>query len=188
MQPKPLNGVAEELGGELAGKWKETGVLNLVIEESSGNIEYYVPNPYREVDLLFREKGLHLTGSNKQFTKRFDFGISFEEIKLIKILPSLSLSKRPSISFVYVAVSAILFSLAGACYTTSKTLFLFAIAGSLFGFLLSAVYKKTYRVNVLLLLTGEGNDFIVFSLQKNKVDKYISLLQAAYKGAFADER
>ncbi len=49
MNPKPLNLIEEELGAESTKIPPEWNYLELIVEKSDDNIEYYLPNQNRKV-------------------------------------------------------------------------------------------------------------------------------------------
>ncbi len=189
MQPKSLIEIESSLGNESTALPEEYNAIELVVEKSDGNFEYYLPNPYKEVMFIAREKGFHVSSHDKSYKMQRDFSILFKAIKQIKLLPSFSLSRRQPLGFKYVICSLIMFALIGMFVSKQSDIGIWAAIGLVFGCFLSLAYKRNYRANILFVVNIDGRDEnIFFSVHKNELGQCVSYFKVFCGDVFSDGR
>lgn len=173
MKPVSLQEVEQQLG-----QWEKeisytAHSIEMRMERSANNLELLLPNPDRDVILLARPAGLQLTSQNG-INVRKDFAIPAEKIVKAELLPSYTMDNRPRISFLYVLIAVAFFFVIDISSNEQPDILRFLVPGLLFGLLASVLFKRSYRMNLMLTLNGEdGREEIVFTIHKNQREQCI---------------
>ncbi len=142
-----------ELEEEL-GQWKQAISLKdhsllLRLESSDTNLEFYLPNPQKEILVIARPNGFQLRSENGSNFR--DFILLTSDIESIQLLPSHTLEKQPKIKIRYILASIISTVFIGVQYSEkSPFVFLYILLGTLIGLQLSDFYGQKFRQNLLI--------------------------------------
>lgn len=160
----------EQIKQEL-GEW-ESGILltdhsiNIVLEQSSNHLEWYVPNPDKAFWLFARPEGFQFS-SELPYRYPGAYVLKYKDLEKIEWLPSVTKQQQPAISYKYLFFSVILFFLLGAAVQERPFVLLWIILGLYCGLLVSLFFKKKYRHNVLFVYNDNGKQAeLLFSVAK----------------------
>jgi hypothetical protein len=158
------------------GKWDlevppATHVLQARFEKSNTQIGYQIPNPHRDLSILARPNGFHITSKDGRQARK-DFVLHHSAIKSVQLLPSYTVDTKKSISMITVVAFAALAWVLGFIYhRENQTLSLiYILLGAILGSIFSLAEDSHSKRRNLMITYREGNadDYLLLSIGKRE--------------------
>lgn len=187
MQKLSIEQIKQELGEWEEGISLSAHSLNLVLEQSSNHLEWYVPHPDKEFLLFARPSGFQLS-SQLPYNKQGDYALLYKDLEKIELLPSVTRQHRSGISIKLVLISIIAFVMLGALLFIRPIVLVWIIFGLQFGLIMSLYLKKRYRQNLLMVYNVNGQRIeLLFSIFMADKEECISFFEQYTTAQFIHE-